>query len=459
MTTVQHLSVPATQRSPISPRQIAILLLLSDLLGLFICTTIAVWWRLGAGGVPSHPITYAFGLLILLGLYLANAYRPYENIAGLWSSSRVVIANGIAAIGFSALLYLSHSWHRSPLAWRSILLPSLLLFTLWAVCIRQMMGFTLKSWAKKSAWLLIGKDHLADQFQQDFQTLNPYSQLTVMPYGNAAATAPILALDTIPQRYSGIIIQPEIQLSESHMQQLMQLRFQGSIICQLPDFYEVWWQRVPPATLHDTWFTFGAGFDLVTGRFGLKLKRVMDILVACLLLLLLSPLMLIIAIVIKLDSPGAIFYSQRRNGLNYQSFRVRKFRSMYQDAERHGAQWAAKQDPRITRVGYLLRLSRIDELPQLWNVLMGEMSLIGPRPERPEFDQRLAAQIPYYNLRYLVKPGITGWAQVMYPYGASVEDAAEKLSYDLYYIKNYSIWLDLAIVFKTIRVVLLGKGR
>jgi exopolysaccharide biosynthesis polyprenyl glycosylphosphotransferase len=459
MTTVQNLSIAPSQRLPMSPRQVAIVLLLSDILGLLVCTTIAVWLRLGRGAVPSHPIAYSFGLLILLGLYLANAYRPYENIAGLWSSSRVVIANGIVAIVISALLYLSHSWHRSPLAWRSILFPSLLLFTIWAVCLRQMMGLTLRSWAKKSAWLLIGQDQLAEQFQQDFQTLNPYSQLTIMPSDNADVTAAMLAMDQLPQRYSGIIIQPEVQLSESHMQQLMQLRFQGSVICQLPDFYEVWWQRVPPATLHDTWFTFGAGFDLVTGRFGLKLKRVIDILAAWLLLLLLAPIMLIVAIVIKLDSPGSIFYSQRRNGLNHQPFLVRKFRSMYQDAEKRGAQWAQKQDPRITRVGYFLRLSRIDELPQLWNVLMGDMSLIGPRPERPEFDERLTAKIPYYHLRYLVKPGITGWAQVMYPYGASIEDAYEKLSYDLYYIKNYSIWLDLAIVFKTLRVVLLGKGR
>jgi lipopolysaccharide/colanic/teichoic acid biosynthesis glycosyltransferase len=132
---------------------------------------------------------------------------------------------------------------------------------------------------------------------------------------------------------------------------------------------------------------------------------------------------------------------------------------MRQDAEKRGAQWAQERDPRVTRVGYWLRLTRIDELPQLWNVLRGEMSLIGPRPERPEFDDQLAEAIPYYTLRYLVKPGITGWAQVMYPYGASIDDAYEKLSYDLYYIKNYSIWLDLAIVFKTVRIVFLGKGR
>jgi exopolysaccharide biosynthesis polyprenyl glycosylphosphotransferase len=178
-----------------------------------------------------------------------------------------------------------------------------------------------------------------------------------------------------------------------------------------------------------------------------------------LLSVLLLPLMVIVGLIIKLDSPGPIFYSQLRTGLYGKPFRVYKFRSMYQDAEKKGAQWAIQRDPRITRVGYWLRVLRIDELPQIWNVLSGEMSLIGPRPERPEFDVKLKEAIPYYEMRYLVKPGITGWAQVLYPYGASLEDAYEKLAYDLYYIKNYSLWLDMVIVLKTIRVVLLGKGR
>jgi lipopolysaccharide/colanic/teichoic acid biosynthesis glycosyltransferase len=169
--------------------------------------------------------------------------------------------------------------------------------------------------------------------------------------------------------------------------------------------------------------------------------------------------MVIVGFIIRLDSPGPIFYSQLRTGLYGKPFRVYKFRSMYQDAEKRGAQWASQRDPRITKVGHWLRVLRIDELPQIINVLRGEMSLIGPRPERPEFDVKLKEAIPYYEMRYLVKPGITGWAQVLYPYGASLEDAYEKLSYDLYYIKNYSLFLDMVIVLKTIRVVLLGKGR
>jgi exopolysaccharide biosynthesis polyprenyl glycosylphosphotransferase len=471
MTITQAPTAAASQRSPISPQQIASLLLVSDLCGLFSSIATMFWFRLGEGVNLADPILYLFVLILLLGLYLANAYRPYENIAGLWSPSRVVISNALSLVAISALLYLFNNWNLTPIAWRSVLFPGILLFTVWAVVSRQWMVAKLKAHARRSSWLVIGQGELLERFRKDFYELNPYGKLSVFAGDKIAAlhsgelsSAPSITLhswvEALSKPYSGVIIHPEINLSDEQMRQLMQMRLKGSIICQLADFYEVWWQRVPPATLHDTWFAFGAGFDLVTGRFGLKLKRLIDIFAAMVMLVLFSPVMILAAIAVKLDSPGPVFYSQTRNGSHRHPFWVRKFRSMYQDAEqRGGAQWAQKSDPRITRVGNFLRLTRIDELPQIWNVFTGEMSLIGPRPERPQFDEQLAEAIPYYNLRYLVKPGITGWAQVMYPYGASVEDAYEKLSYDLYYIKNYSIWLDLAIVFKTVRVVLLGKGR
>jgi len=154
-----------------------------------------------------------------------------------------------------------------------------------------------------------------------------------------------------------------------------------------------------------------------------------------------------------------VIFKQERTGLDGRVFRIYKFRSMRADAEQSGPQWATDGDPRVTRVGRFIRAARLDELPQLVNVLRGQMSFIGPRPERPVFNDMLERQIPYYDLRHLVRPGITGWAQVMYPYGASIEDAREKLQYDLYYIKNYSLMLDIAILLKTLRVVVLGKGR
>jgi len=191
------------------------------------------------------------------------------------------------------------------------------------------------------------------------------------------------------------------------------------------------------------------------GRFP---KKLMDITLSLFILLLLSPLLICVALLIKLETPGPVFYRQVRMGIHGKHIKIYKFRSMMQNAEKNGAQWAQKNDARVTRLGKLLRLTRIDEIPQTINVLKGEMSFVGPRPERPEFVEMLAEEIPHYHDRHTVKPGITGWAQVEYAYGASVDDARAKLTYDLYYIKNYSIALDLVILLKTIRVTLFGIG-
>lgn len=187
-------------------------------------------------------------------------------------------------------------------------------------------------------------------------------------------------------------------------------------------------------------------------------KRFFDVLASIFLILPTLPLLVATALAIKLDSPGPVFFRQDRVGRGGRVFKVWKFRSMFLNAEVNGAVWAKKSDPRVTRVGGIIRVLRIDELPQLWNIFRGEMSLIGPRPERPEFVRELSANIPYYNIRHSVLPGITGWAQVNYRYGASVEDALHKLEYDLYYIKNMSILLDLKIILRTIGVVLFGEG-
>ena len=190
-----------------------------------------------------------------------------------------------------------------------------------------------------------------------------------------------------------------------------------------------------------------------------KLKRLFDILIALIVLIVTVPLDLIIAIAIKVDSPGAIFFIQERCGLDGEIFKMIKFRSMYKDAERQsGPIWSQKNDPRITKVGSILRKIRLDEIPQMLNVLMGEMSLVGPRPERPYFVEKFAGIIPYYKRRLKVRPGITGWAQVKHKYDESIEDVKAKLRYDLFYIENMSIRMDFKILFRTIFVILFGKG-
>jgi exopolysaccharide biosynthesis polyprenyl glycosylphosphotransferase len=188
-------------------------------------------------------------------------------------------------------------------------------------------------------------------------------------------------------------------------------------------------------------------------------KRAIDVGVAAGLAIAVLPALPLVALAIKLDSPGPIFYSQERVGLNGRRFRIYKFRTMRQDAEKDGAVWATKRDERITRVGTLMRRTRMDEMPQLWNLLRGDMALVGPRPERPEFTTRLAEEIPGYDLRHAVKPGLTGWAQVCYRYTSSFRDTRAKVEYDLYYVKHCSLRFDLRIMFRTIGVVLAMKGQ
>ena len=241
--------------------------------------------------------------------------------------------------------------------------------------------------------------------------------------------------------------------------ELMKVRFAGVEILNLSQFFEEIEKKVPVDFLSQEWFIFEKGFELFHNPLGLRVKRILDLMLALVLLAITWPIILVFAILIKLESKGPAFYSQIRTGLNDREFPIFKLRSMITDAEKQGAQWAKSNDSRVTRMGKIIRLTRIDELPQLWNVIKGDMSFIGPRPERPEFNVDLEKKIPFYKLRHLVRPGITGWAQVMYAYGASVEDSKQKLQFDLYYIKNFSFVLDMLIIFKTVRVVLFGKGR
>jgi len=239
---------------------------------------------------------------------------------------------------------------------------------------------------------------------------------------------------------------------------LLRIKTTGVEVHDFSSFIERETGRVDLDSLNPSWLIFSDGFS--AGRrlssFG---KRLFDVAVSLVILALTVPLIAIAAVAVKLESRGPAFYRQRRVGLYGQVFDVVKIRSMRNDAEVGGiAVWAQKDDPRITRVGRIIRMLRIDELPQAWSVLKGEMSFVGPRPERPQFVADLESRLPYYSERHVVKPGITGWAQINYPYGASVEDAREKLEYDLYYAKNYTPFLDLLILLQTARVVLWPEG-
>lgn len=241
------------------------------------------------------------------------------------------------------------------------------------------------------------------------------------------------------------------------VREILSCKLSGVEVVDDVSFYEQMTGKLLLESIQPSWFLFGDGFRVTDFmRFH---KRLLDIVFAFFGILLVAPLLPLIALAIKLDSPGPVLFRQLRVGEGEKLFHVAKFRSMRQDAEvATGAVWAQKNDPRVTRLGRFLRKSRLDELPQLFNVLMGEMSLVGPRPERPEFVEKLNERIPYYSKRHFVKPGVTGWAQVRYPYGASEEDALEKLRYDLYYVKNYSLLFDLTIILETVKVCLFGRG-
>jgi sugar transferase (PEP-CTERM system associated) len=241
------------------------------------------------------------------------------------------------------------------------------------------------------------------------------------------------------------------------MQELLDLRTNGIKIEEATSWLEKMSGKIEVENLYPSWIVFGEGFR--RSSFFTLTRRTISVCISSIGLILAAPLFPIIMLLIRLDSKGPVFYSQTRVGKGGKVFRVVKFRTMRVDAEDgSGPKWAGDNDPRITRVGKFLRSSRLDEIPQLWCVLKGDMAFVGPRPERPEFVDWLAREIPYYRVRNIVRPGLTGWAQVKYKYGSTVEDAREKMQYDLFYIKNASIGLDLLIIFQTVKTVLLRRG-
>src|SRR4029077_19541924 len=241
------------------------------------------------------------------------------------------------------------------------------------------------------------------------------------------------------------------------VQELLQLRLNGARIEEATSWLEKISGRIEVEQLYPSWLIFADGFRFSTS-FNL-MRRALSTLMALTLLIVVLPLLPFVILAIKLDSKGPVLYRQKRVGRAGHNFYCYKFRTMRQDAEADtGPTWADDEDPRITRVGKFLRMARIDEIPQLWCVFKGDMAFVGPRPERPEFVEWLSKEIPYYGVRHAVRPGITGWAQVRYKYGNTVEDAKEKLQYDLFYIKNASLGLDILIMFQTIKIVLLGRG-
>lgn len=425
-------------------------LLCADILALCLSFYIAASLRFNYKLSLLNPEFFYLGLTIIACIFIGNGYS-YSNLARApklpFRTFFIVLASTIPS---TLIIYALGVERFNFLFGRGIFPVAIILMGLLSVITRAVINLYLfkdKSGPRNVAILGDTRCHdwLDDSLSKAQLNINCqyYQQLSEIKSDNIAA----------------LVITPNHRPDKEEQKALIKRRLTGTPVFSLLDFIENFLFLIPVTEINDSWFIRTTGFTMLHNSVALRIKRVTDIISSTLLFILTLPITIGTAIIIKLSSKGPIFFSQTRVGVNGQNFKVYKFRTMRTDAETTGAQWATENDPRVIFCGGFLRKTRIDEIPQCWNILKGDMSFIGPRPERPEFTKTLSNEIPYYDLRHVVKPGLTGWAQVKYPYAASTGDSLRKLQFDLYYIKNYSLLLDLNIVLRTIKITLFRKGR
>ncbi len=399
--------------------------------------------------------TSVFGVILLaLGLYQREFLH---NLRAVFI--RLATATVLALIVFSLIFYL----FPTITIWRSALLIALMLASVGIATSRLVAERFIRFDRFKQRVLVIGAGKRAARIEAlEAQNGASFTVVGFLATGDGEplcvsqtrviSAVPNLAAFARKRHVDQILVAVDDCRRQLPTEALLACKLNGLNVIQYSTFWERETGRVDIESLNPSWLIFSDGFS--DNLLRTALKRLCDLTVSASLLLFTLPLLIATAIAIRLDSPGPIFYRQERVGLGGRRFMLLKFRSMALDAESDGTpRWATENDGRITRVGAFIRKTRIDEIPQVINVLKGEMSCVGPRPERPYFVEQLAKEIPYYAERHRVKPGITGWAQIKYPYGASVEDARRKLEYDLYYMKNFNIMLDILILLQTVRVV------
>jgi len=397
---------------------------------------------------------YLFWLLVfyIIGLYDLTLAR--NNFDFFITLSRALLINAIIAVTF---FYFIPYFGITP---KTHLFVYLVIFTLLFIIWRQIYNYFIKTPALLNNILILGQSQETKELLSHIKN-HPqlgYRVKKIVDPEEVKILSDLIKI-IVKEKIQTIVTSVKPYHDGTLVRNLYHCLPLKIIVSDLPAFYEKITGKIPVSSIEEIWFLE----NLMCGRktFFEGLKRVADIAIAALGGIITIALTPLITLLIKLDSPGQIFYRQKRVGQDNKIFNIVKFRTMVQDAEKDGAQWAQKEDKRITRIGSFLRKSRIDELPQFWNLFKGDMSFVGPRPERPEFafSNDLLANIPFYQIRHTIKPGLTGWAQIKYPYGSSVEDTLQKLQYDLFYIKNRSFILDLSILLKTIRIVLKGGGR
>jgi sugar transferase (PEP-CTERM system associated) len=418
----------------------------------------------GSLAVLSQATAFALGMIIIMssmGLYQTDLWNNIQSVRLRVLTAFVV---GTAIVGVVA--YLMSTRYPSLVALGATTMALALTGT---VCVRAVFHRWQSLSAFKRRVLVLGTGSRVTRLAEYAQR-NPNHQVVgyvstqpgkhYVPSPLVLPRAPGDSLLSVAERHAvdKIVVGVRDRRGGGFpVQELLECRMKGIEVVELPTFFEREYRQVMLESLNPSWMVLGDGFR--QGFFKNMVKRLFDLTASALLLLVSLPALLLAVVCIYLESGLPVLYRQERVGRGGRAFTLYKLRSMRQDAESNGTpQWAAADDDRTTRVGRFLRKTRIDELPQIFNVLKGEMSLIGPRPERPVFVDQLVKQIPFYALRHSVKPGITGWAQVRYAYGASVDDAVEKLQHDLYYVKNNSLFLDIMILFATVEVVLWGRG-
>ena len=397
-------------------------------------------------------------VMIAVGVYGADSLRSMR-----FATARLLVSVslGIIALAFVDFVLGGHNFWRSTLAYTMLLSIGMLVLNRWIV------GGILGASAFRRRVLVLGAGARADRLRKLGE--KEESGFAIVSYVGMTESVHVveeainrLAIHDLARfvenlGVSEVVLALEERRNALPLKDLLRIKTAGVHVNDFSSFIERETGRVDLDTVNPSWLIFSDGFS--SGRaLSSAAKRMFDVAASSILLVLTAPVILFFAVLIKLDSKGPAFFRQSRVGLYGTTFDLIKLRSMRPDAEVDGAQWAILDDPRITRVGRFIRKARIDELPQTWSVLKGEMSFVGPRPERPEFVCGLEADLPFYAERHMVKPGITGWAQINYPYGASIEDSRHKLEFDLYYVKNYTPFLDLLILLQTLRVVLWHEG-
>ncbi len=413
----------------------------------------------------THLALFVF--VIVFSSFLLEIYNSEKRIGKKELLLKILIVLSISFFLIPSLYYVLYVG----LLWKSVFVMSLGVFGFSQFFWHVGYDALINSPGLAQRVLIIGVGQLAKKIGEVIASTN-HNQFLLKGYVNLASEPVYVPLHAIVGNGdSGYGLAEVVKKEKAHklvislserrgvfpLKDVLNCKFSGIEVIDAPSFYEEVTGKLLIENITPSWFIFSDGFKL---SHSMKItKRIVDIILSLIGLMISLPLFPIIAFAIRANSKGQVFFKQVRVGESEKNFVLYKFRTMRQDAEsKTGAVWAQKNDPRVTMVGRFLRKTRIDEIPQLFNVLKGDMSFIGPRPERPEFVEELKSIIPYYSERHFVKPGITGWAQIRYPYGASVEDAIEKLRYDLYYIKNISPFRDMLIVIETIKVILFGRG-